>query len=103
MASVRSAESIAFAAMVADEDAAVAADPNLRLMGYSVRAAVAGAFEIVNGATGAAGANLVVIELATDGAETKWFGGDGIAARAGLSTDWTDGTFDLVLYYKILS
>ncbi len=94
------------AAVVADVDAAVAADPNLILLGYSVResksAEAVATIVIVNGATGAAAGKLVHIELAASTSETVWLGDRGIHCPLGLSIDWITGEVDISLYYKVL-
>jgi len=91
------------AGIIADVDAAVAAATGLRLMGYSARetAAAAATFEIVNGATGAAGTTLVSVNLAASTSETIWFGDAGLDAESGLSIDDGTGTYDIALYYKV--
>lgn len=95
------------AAVTADIDAAISADPNLRLMGYSCREsagapAVAG-FQIVNGATGNAANKVVEQELAANESNTEWFGPDGIECPLGISVNFLAGEFDVDLFYKIIS
>lgn len=89
-------------AVAADADAVVAAAAGLRLLGYSVKevGAAAASFEIVNGATGAAGALLIPVALVADEVRTVWLGHQGIASAAGLSVDHLAGTFDIVLYHS---
>ena len=86
-------------------DAAVAAVAGLRLMGYAIREsagseAVATVI-IVHGATGAAAAKVVPIELAASNSKHEWFG-DGIPMPNGISIDVVAGTVDLTLFYKTL-
>ena len=92
------------AGITADINAAVAAAAGLRLMGYSVRESKSSpavcSFDIVNGATGAAGADLAYVELALSSGTTVWFGPEGLDAASGLSVDFISGQFDLVLYHK---
>ena len=86
-------------AVVADVDAAVAATPGLRLMGYSSKESAgtpaAATFKIVHGATGAGGTSLVHINHALSTSSTQWFGPDGIAVPNGLSIDLITGQIDV--------
>lgn len=94
-------------AIVADVDAAVAAQAGLRLVGFACRESAATAavatFIIVHGATGAAGTAVVPVELAADGSTREWFGPDGIACPNGISIDWIAGTVDVHLFYKVVA
>jgi hypothetical protein len=88
----------------ANVDAAVAAATGLRLMGYSCReiagSAAVASFTIQHSATGAAGTQLVAVELAANGSETKWFGPQGLdCAASGLSINRVAGTLDVTLFY----
>lgn len=95
------------AGVTADVDAAVAAATGLRLVGYSCRESAgtpaAAAFNIVNGATGAAGTSIVNVELAANASETVYFGDAGIDAANGISIDHVAGTVDVNLFYKTVS
>lgn len=93
------------AAAAVNTDAAVAAAPGLRLMGYSIKetAGVAAQFEVVHGATGAGGAGLGADHnLAANGDVAKWFGPAGIKVPNGLSVKRTAGTAKVALYTKSL-
>ena len=81
-----------------------AAATGLRLMGYSCRESAGtpavASFNIKHAATGAAGDQVVAVELAANGAETKWFGPQGIdVATSGLSIEDVAGTYDVTLYH----
>jgi hypothetical protein len=93
-------------AVVADVDAAVAASAGLRLVGFAAKesaaTAAAATFNIVHGATGAAGTLLVPVELSANESTRDWFGPDGIAAASGISIDWVAGQVDVVLFYKVV-
>ena len=91
-------------AVAANVDAAVAAATGLRLMGYSCRESdgtpALAAFNIQHSATGAAGVQLVAVELAANSSETVWFGPQGLDCAAnGLSIDRVAGTVDVTLFY----
>jgi hypothetical protein len=93
------------AAGTADADAVVAANANLRLMGYAIKEAAgtpaAALAAIVQGATAAAGTDLgAEHDLAANGEAFRWFGPDGLSVPGGLSVDRTTGTTRLVLYVR---
>jgi hypothetical protein len=96
---LQSAETYASVSLAADVDAAVAADANLRLMGFSAWGALI--CRIVDGATGAGGSNLVFVDLGATETDTRWFGPNGISARDGLSIDWTSGAGFINLHWAI--
>lgn len=89
----------------ADVDAAVAADPGLRLMGWSARESAgtpaAAAFTIKNGATGNGGTAIVPVNLSASESAGDWYRPAGVDAATGLSLDVTAGTVDVYLYYVI--
>ena len=92
------------AAITADVNAAVTASADLVLMGWSATEsdgtpAVATA-KIVNGATGAAAAKQVHIELLASSSQQQSYGPNGIACPLGISIDWIAGTLDITLVYK---
>ena len=92
----------------ADVDAAVAATPGLRLMGFSCRAsagsAAVAAFNIKHAATGAAGIQLVSVELAANASNTEWFGPQGLDCETnGLSIEVVAGTVDCTLFYTTIT
>jgi len=95
------------AAVVANVDAAVAAQSGLRLMGYSSKESAgtpaAATFRIINGATGATNAPVVNVNHALSTSQTQWFGPDGISCPAGLSIDWLTGQVDVELFYKVVN
>lgn len=90
--------------LTAADDASISADPNLRLMGYSVRenkaVAATAAGAVMHGATVAGGAPVSYFELAADSSADRWYGPDGIACPNGVSVAWDSGEFDIVLFYK---
>lgn len=94
-------------AVAADVDAAVAAATGLRLMGFACRESAAAAapatFRIMHGATVAGGTVLIPVELSANESVREWFGPDGIASASGISVDWIAGTFDVELFYKVVS
>lgn len=91
----------------ADQDAIVSKGGSfLTLLGYASResagTAAAAAFNIVDGATGSGGTQVVPVELAADSSDSKWFGPDGIAIDSGnLSIDVVTGTVDVTLYFRV--
>lgn len=91
-------------AVGADVNAAVAATPGLRLMGFAAREVAATAavatFTIVHGAT-AAGAAILPVELKADESTREWFGPQGIAFPDGISIDWVAGAVDVHLFYMV--
>jgi hypothetical protein len=95
------------AAVGANVDAAVAATPGLRLMGYSAKESAgtpaAATFSIVHGATGAAGTSVVHQNFAASGSNSEWFGPDGIACPNGISIDWLTGAVDVNIFYKVVA
>lgn len=88
----------------ANVDAAVAAAPNLRLLGFAYReragTPAAAAFRIVHGATVAGGTTLVPVEVAANESGVVWFGEPGLAAANGLSIAVEAGTLDVELFYR---
>lgn len=93
--------------ITADVDAAVAATPGLRLMGFAAResagvAAVA-TFQVIHGATAAGGTVIAPVELAANGSTWAWFGPNGIAAASGLSIDVVAGQVDVDLFYLVVT
>jgi streptogramin lyase len=94
-------------AIVADVNAAVAAAPGLRIVGYSAKesAGVPAATTVVikKGPTAAGGTDLIYINLALSTASTVWFGDGGIDAATGISIDWLTGQMDLSIFYKVVA
>lgn len=93
------------AAAAANTDAVVAANAQLRLMGYQIKetAGVAAQFEVVHGATGAGGAGIGADHnLAANADVTRWFGPDGIKVPNGISVKRTAGTAKLAVYTKLV-
>ena len=92
-------------AIAANVDAAVAASPNLRLMGFSCResAAVAAVatFNVVRGATAAGGTVMSPVELAANASTSVWFGEGGLSCPEGISIGVVAGTVDVILFYKV--
>lgn len=89
-------------ATVADVDAAAAATPGLRLMGYVASSAAGAVCAIVHGATGAGGDAVIPLNLAAGGNPNGWFT-NGIPMPNGISIDRVSGTFDLTLFYNTIS
>ena len=89
------------AAVSADVDAAVAADDNLVLMGYTYAETTGSPaiyeFMIVNGPTGA-----TATKVATGGG-VMWLGDRGIPCPLGISVDFVTVTINLTIYYKVLA
>jgi hypothetical protein len=91
------------AAAAANTDAAVAADPALRLIGYQIKETVAAAaeFEIVEGATGAGGTGLGAHHNLVASADAKsWMGPAGIKCPGGISIRRVAGTAKVTLFTK---
>ncbi len=90
------------AALTADDEAAIAANKNLRLVGWSIResksAAAVATVTIQHGATQAAGTSLYHIELAADKSNEEWLW-PGIPVPNGLTLDHIAGEVDVVLFY----
>lgn len=95
------------AAVIADVDAAVAAQAGLRLMGYSAKESAvvpaSATFGVVHGATGAGGVVVIHQNFAASGSNSAWFGPDGIACPNGISIDWLTGRVDVTLFYKVVN
>jgi hypothetical protein len=95
------------AAVAADVEPAIAAATGLRLVGYSCRESdgtpAVAAFNIIHGATVSGGDALIPVELAANGSDLKWFGPEGIAFPNGISIEHLAGTFDVTLFYKVVS
>lgn len=99
--------SVTNAAVAADDNATVAANAGLRLLGFSAAEsagtpAVAEA-KIVNGATGAAAGKVVDIGLVASDSKQAWFGPGGIACPLGISIDHVAGTLDITVHYIIVT
>ncbi len=91
------------AATAVDVDAVVAADANLRLVGYAIKesAGVAAEFRILQGATVAAGTEIGAHHhLAANESKERWFGADGIKVPGGLSLDRVAGTAKVAFYTR---
>ena len=95
------------AAVADDVDAAVAANANLVLMGYTYAETTGSPaiyeFMIVNGATGDAAGKVASEGGPASGGGGMWFGDRGIPCPLGISVDFVTGTINLTIYYKILS
>jgi len=87
-----------------DVDAIVAATVGLRVVGYSYRESASGAdvaaFNIINGATGATGSEIAMVELAANGSGEEWMW-PGVDCRNGLSLEVVTGTVSVCIYYAI--
>jgi hypothetical protein len=86
--------------------AGVAAGTGLRLLGYSIHesaSSAAVATVIIRNGTSNAGGMLAAEEIAADGAVTRWFGPNGIAAAAGIWIDRVAGETELVIYHTTIT
>lgn len=93
-------------AVSADVNAAVAAATGLRLLGYTWRETAAGAFNfrLVNGPTVAGAVNFIAnVRGAADTSGFQWIGWPGIPADSGITIDHIAGTFDLQIFYGVLT
>tara|TARA_R110000824_G_scaffold6321_3_gene29264 strand:+ start:484 stop:798 length:315 start_codon:yes stop_codon:yes gene_type:complete len=94
----------ATAVLGADANAVVAAAAGLRLMGFAAAAPGVAVFEIVHGATGSAGTNVIPLAFtAEDQRSQVWFGPEGIPVPNGLSVDYTSGSPSIVLFTRTQS
>lgn len=93
--------------VAADDDATVAADAGLRLLGVSISESAGTPAvcegKVVNGATGTAAGKVVTFSLAASTSITQWFGPGGIACPLGISIDREAGTFDIAVHYIIVT
>ena len=87
------------ATLVANADAIIAATAGLRLVGWHAKetASAAATFNIVNGATGAGGAQIVPVVLASDGSDKEWLW-PGLDISDGLSLNRLTGQCDVYLH-----
>lgn len=85
-----------------NQDAVVAADPFLRLVGYAIRenASAAAEVDVIDGATATGGILAAPTSLAADESQAPFFGQAGIPVKDGISILVTSGDVDLVLYHK---
>lgn len=88
-----------------DVDAIVAATVGLRVVGYSARESAGTAdvatFNIINGATGATGTEVAMVELAANESVREWLW-PGVDCRNGLSLEIVSGTASVCIYYAIM-
>ena len=84
------------------DEAGVAATPNMRLMGYSIKetAGAVATLSLHNGAS-ASGAALAYVNLAAAGSTTVWFGPQGIPSAAGVWIERLTGTTAVILHTRI--
>lgn len=84
------------------DEAGVAANTNLRLMGYSIKETAAGVatLSLLNGAS-SAGTAVVHLNLAAAGSDTKWFGPQGIPCPLGVWIERLTGTTAVILYTRL--
>lgn len=84
-----------------NQDAVVAASPDLRLVGYAVRenASAAATVDVIDGATATGGVLAAPTNLAADESQTHFLGQAGIPVKGGISVIVSGGA-DLVLYHK---
>ncbi len=89
-------------AMATNQDAVVAANANLVLMGYSAKG-VAGtaAFEFINNAAGTASGTVFGVQVAPAGMASEWFGPGGIEMASGISVKVTAGTCHLTVFHAV--
>jgi hypothetical protein len=85
-------------------DAAVAANPGLRLLGYSIKetAGAPAEFEIVQGATGAGGTGLGAHQVLAANANAQSWMPDGIKVPGGISVRRVAGTAKLAITTKVV-
>lgn len=97
----KAATAIADAADTGDE-AIVAAQAGLRLLGWSVRetAAAVATLDIENGES-AGSPDLAVINLAASESKDRWYGERGIAADGGIFVNRLTGTTLVIIYYVV--
>ncbi|MEE9415756.1 MAG: hypothetical protein V3V01_10765 [Acidimicrobiales bacterium] len=83
-----------------------AANPNLRLMGYSIGESNtptgADAQATLRHGTSVAGPELVLVELIADDAETVWFGPNGIKTPNGIFLERPSGETTAVVFHEIV-
>jgi len=93
-------------AVTSDQNAVVAANSGLRLMGYSIKESAAvpalSTCNIIHGATVGGGVIAVNLKIALSSSNTVWFGPDGIAVPNGISVDWVAGQVDISIFYKVV-
>lgn len=91
-------------AVTADIDSAVNSTQGLRLMGFSCRESAGtpavASFNIVNGSPASSGDQVILVELAANGSESKWFGPEGIDFQSAISINHLSGEFDVTIFYK---
>lgn len=85
----------------------IGATASMRLVGWSATenagSPAAASFTLRHG-TSVAGTRLcAAIKLAAGESASDEFPGDGIATAGGVFIDWLSGSFDLVLYYKVVA
>lgn len=90
--------------VTADVDAAVAAQAGLCLVGYSCREKVSGvaAFNIIHGATGTTGDQVVNVRLSGDMVDSAFLGETGIDCSNGISIELLAGNADITIHYKVI-
>jgi hypothetical protein len=80
-------------------DAQITSSGFSRLFGYSItETAAAVATAVIRNGTSTSGAPLAYIGLPASGAQTVWFGPQGIAAPLGIFLDRVTGTTQVVVY-----
>jgi hypothetical protein len=86
------------------DEAGVAATPNMRLMGWSIKetAAAVATMSILHGAS-SAGTALAHLNFAASGSDTQWFGPQGIPCPNGVWLERLTGNTAVVLYTKVVS
>lgn len=85
------------------DEAGVAATPNMRLMGYSIKetAGAVATLSILHGAS-SAGTALFHENFAAAGSTTEWFGPQGIPCASGVWIERLTGTTAVILHTKVV-
>jgi hypothetical protein len=82
---------------------AVAANPRLRMLGWSIResagSAAVATVRIMRGATVAGSTTIAFIELAANASAQEWYGPQGIEMQEGITVDHITGTIDLTIFW----
>lgn len=91
--------------VTADNNLLVAAQTGLKLCGYNVKATVgsAGVGMLIKGvAQTQTNTNRIAgFNLATGAHDHEWFGDDGVKCDEGISVDFTSGSFDVTVFYRV--
>lgn len=92
----------AIAAGTGDE-AGLAATPNLRLMGYSMKETAGAVATLILRHGGTGGVDTIFANFAAAGSTTQWFGPQGIPMPSGIWIERLTGTTAVTLFTKIVT